>query len=334
MTASNHGAATILVTGGAGYIGAHAVHHLRDAGYQPVVLDDMSTGCLENIPADIPVIEGDVGDTGLLAEIFTGHRINAVMHFAGSVIVRESVSDPGSYYANNTANTLILMRQMATFNIPHLVFSSSAAVYGALVPDEIPVSEDTMTRPVNPYGSSKLMSERMILDVVQAHGMSASILRYFNVAGADAAGRAGQSTPRATHLIKVAAECAVGRREQVEIFGDDYPTPDGTCIRDYIHVDDLISAHLLTLDNLLDGGGTEVFNCGYGHGYSVISVLDTVEQVTGRAIKRVKAERRVGDPPILVANSDKLRKKLGWLPLYDSLETIVASAVSWERSLM
>ena len=332
MTESDHAGGEILVTGGAGYIGAHAVHHLRDVGYHPVVLDDLSTGCPDNLPGDIPFIKGDVGDADLLTRIFTDRRISAVMHFAGSVVVSESVSDPGCYYANNTANTLTLVRQMAAFNISRLVFSSSAAVYGTPARDETPVDEDAPTCPVNPYGSSKLMSECIIRDLARAHGMSAAILRYFNVAGADAAGRVGQSTLRATHLIKVAAECVTGKRDLVEVFGADYPTPDGTCIRDYIHVDDLISAHLLALNALMCEGGIMVFNCGYGRGYSVLNVLDTVEHVTGRPLKRLSAERRAGDPPILVANADKIRKQLGWAPIHDSLEKIVASAVSWEQS--
>ncbi len=333
MTESDHAGGDILVTGGAGYIGAHAVHHLRDAGYRPVVLDDLSTGCPGNLPEETLLIEGDVGDADLLAGIFNDRRIAAVMHFAGSVVVAESVGDPGRYYANNTAKTLTLVRQMAAFKVSRLVFSSSAAVYGTPAPNETPVDEDAPTRPVNPYGSSKLMSERIILDLARAHGMSAALLRYFNVAGADAAGRAGQSTSKATHLIKVAAECATGKRDLVEVFGADYPTPDGTCIRDYIHVDDLISAHLLALNALIAEGGVMVFNCGYGRGYSVLKVLDTVEHVTGRALKRLPAARRAGDPSILVADADKIRKTLGWTPRHDSLESIIASAVSWEESL-
>ena len=254
------------------------------------------------------------------------------MHFAGSVVVPESVSDPGRYYANNTVNTLTLLRQMAASGVPYLVFSSTAAVYGAPAPDAGPLREDSRLHPVNPYGASKLMSERIVRDVACAHGMTAAILRYFNVAGADHLGRTGQSTRNATHLVKIAAEWATGKRDGVRIYGTDYPTPDGTCIRDYVHVDDLISAHLLALDHLFEGADTEVFNCGYGRGYSVAEVLDTVEQLVRRKLHRVQADRRVGDPPVLVANADKIRQRLGWTPCYDTLTEIVSSAIAWERT--
>lgn len=323
---------TVLVTGGTGYIGAHAVHHLLDAGHRPVVLDDLSNGCPANLPDQVTLIQSDVGDGKLLADVFAERQVEAVMHFAGSIVVPESVSDPGRYYANNTANTLTLVRQMAAAGIPHLVFSSTAAVYGAPAPDDGPVRENYQLQPVNPYGASKLMSERIVCDVSRAHGMTAAILRYFNVAGADSAGRTGQSTPNATHLIKIAAEWAAGRRDCVRIYGTDYPTPDGTCIRDYVHVDDLIAAHLLVLDHLWAGADTEVFNCGYGRGYSVAEVLDTVERLAGRELRRVPAGRRAGDPPVLIANADKIRQRLGWTPRHDTLNEIVSSAVAWERS--
>ncbi len=323
---------TVLVTGGAGYIGAHAVHRLLDAGHRPVVLDDISTGCSANLPDGVPLIQGDVGDVSLLADVFSKRHVDAVMHFAGSVVVPESVSDPGRYYANNTVNTLTLVRQMGTFGIPHLVFSSTAAVYGAPAPDEGPLRETSRLDPVSPYGASKLMSERIIRDVACVHGITAAILRYFNVAGADPGGRAGQSTPNATHLIKVAAEWAAGKRDYIRIYGTDYPTRDGTCIRDYIHVDDLVTAHLLVLDHLFAGADTDVFNCGYGRGHSVSEVLDTVERLAARELRRVPATRRAGDPPVLIADTSKIRQKLGWTPRHDELKEMVSSAVAWERS--
>ena len=324
---------TVLVTGGAGYIGAHAVHRLLDAGHRPVVLDDLSVGCPANLPDGVSLIQGDVGDEGLLADVFGRYRIEAVMHFAGSIVVSESFSDPGRYYANNTVNTLTLVRQMTAFGIPHLVFSSTAAVYGAPGPDDRPLRENGRLHPVSPYGASKLMSERIIRDLGRAHGITAAILRYFNVAGADPDGRAGQSTPNATHLIKVAAEWAAGKRDCIPIYGTDYPTRDGTCIRDYIHVDDLITAHLLALENLFGGADTEVFNCGYGRGYSVLEVLDTVERLAGRELRRVPSSRRAGDPPVLIADTHKIRKRLGWTPSHNQLDEMVCSAVAWERSL-
>lgn len=327
-------APTILVTGGGGYIGSHAVHHLIDHGYTPVVIDDFSTGQHAAIPSGVPVYEGNVGDGHLLARIFADHDVTAVMHFAGSIVVPESVANPGKYYANNSGNTLMVMVAMAKAEVRHLVFSSTAAVYGNPDPDLIPVTEDTPAKPINPYGMSKLMSEKMIADMTAAHGMTAVVLRYFNVAGADLKGRVGQSTPDATHLIKVATQVLTGQRDGMRIFGTDYDTPDGTCVRDYIHIDDLISAHLLALDHLIKGGGNLTLNCGYGHGFSVNDVINAMNALGEGEIAVELAERRDGDAAKLIADSTACRQQLGWTPRHDDLATIVASALSWEKTAL
>jgi UDP-glucose 4-epimerase len=324
-------AGAVLLTGGAGYIGAHAAWALVDAGREVVVLDDLSTGVRANLPAEAEFLLGDVGDEALLDELFARRAITDIVHFAGSIVVPESVTDPAKYYTNNTVKTLALLRAVMKAKIPRLVFSSTAAVYGA--PEIVPITEDMPLIPTNPYGTSKMMSERMIFDIGRAAGFSAVCLRYFNVAGADPAGRTGQSTPRATHLIKVAAEAATGKREGISVFGTDYPTPDNTCVRDYIHVSDLVTAHLLALDYLANGGASVALNCGYGHGFSVTEVLDVMDQVAKQPIPRAFAGRRAGDPPALVADSTRLRAAFGWMPAHDDLTEIVTSALAWERRL-
>lgn len=320
----------ILVTGGAGYIGSHAVLALQDAGYHPVVLDDLSTGQRRLVPAGVPLIVGSVGDRSVVEPTLTQHRIDAVMHFAGSIVVPESVSHPLLYYRNNTANSLALIEACQAVGVRRFIFSSTAAVYG--VPANIPVGEDEETRPINPYGATKLMTERMLLDTASAHGLGVVILRYFNVAGADPGGRSGQATPAATHLIKVACEAALGKRPTVTIFGEDYPTADGTGVRDYIHVSDLAHAHVLALA-AAPGGPPLILNCGYGHGASVRAVLAAVERAAGAPLPVRSGPRRAGDPPALVAKADRIRELLGWQPRYDDLDRIVAGALAWERSL-
>jgi len=319
----------VLVTGGAGYIGSHAVLALKDAGIPVVVYDNLSTGVRSAVPRDIPLIEGDIGDKGHLARAMAEHRIGAVMHFAGSIVVSESVERPLKYYLNNTQNSLGLIEACLGQGVRNLIFSSTAAVYGE--PESSPISEETPTRPINPYGASKLMTEQMLRDASAAHGLNVGILRYFNVAGADPAGRAGQNTPAATHLIKVAVQAALGLRDRISVFGTDYPTPDGTCIRDYIHVSDLANAHVLALRHLVNHGGNLLVNCAYGRGFSVREVLRAVEKVVGHPLPVTDAPRRAGDPPALVASADRIREVLGWRPAHDSLEEMVRTALEWER---
>jgi UDP-glucose 4-epimerase len=322
----------VLVTGGAGYIGAHAVLALADAGWPAVVLDDLSTGFAAAVPEGVPLIEGDVGDAALLARLFAEHGIGAVMHFAGSVVVPESVKNPLKYYDNNTARSRALIAAAVTAGVPHFIFSSTAAVYG--VAETVPVAEDAPTRPINPYGWSKLMTERMLADAAAAHPINYAALRYFNVAGADPKGRAGQSTRGATHLIKVAVEAATGRRDGVDVYGTDYDTPDGTGVRDYIHVADLAAAHVAALEKLVAAPGeSHVLNCGYGRGYSVLEVLDSVERVAGVRIARRLAPRRAGDPALLTADNRRILAALDWRPARDDLDTIVRDALAWERRL-
>lgn len=323
----------ILVTGGAGYIGSHAVHRLTDHGITPVIIDNLSTGLRQVIPDGIAFYEGSVGDSDLLLKIFNTHRIGAVLHFAGSVIVPESVANPAKYFTNNTANSLTLVKSMVSANIKKLVFSSTAAVYG--IPDEeIPIKEDAPKAPINPYGTSKLMSEMMIRYLVAAHDLKAVILRYFNVAGADRLGRTGQSTPEATHLIKVVAEVATGKRHELQIFGNDYDTPDGTCVRDYIHVDDLIAAHMLALDYLADtpADNSLTLNCGYGRGFSVMHVIEAARRISGEKIPVTIAPKRAGDPPVLTADSTACKNMLGWKPEADDLDIIIKTALDWETA--
>ncbi len=323
---------TILVTGGAGYIGSHAVLALHDAGRAVVVLDDLSTGFEWAIPAGVPLIRGDVGDMALVGRIVAEHKVGAVMHFAGSIVVPESVSDPLKYYRNNTGNSRNLIEAAVTAGVRHIIFSSTATVYGA--PDHPGLKETDPTQPINPYAMSKLMTERMLADAAAAHPFNYAVLRYFNVAGADPQGRSGQSTPEATHLIKVAAQVVTGQRSHVSVYGTDYPTADGTGVRDYIHVSDLASAHLAALDALVADPATSLtLNVGYGRGASVLEVLDAVDRVAGITLERRIEPRRPGDTAILVAAVDAVHAALDWTPRHDSLDRIIADALAWERSL-
>ena len=318
---------SILVTGGAGYIGSHVVQQLVERGERVVVLDNLSTGFRDAV-RDAELVVGDVGDGDVVCRTIAANDVDTVMHFAAHTVVPESVSNPLKYYGNNTCATRSLLASCIASGIAHFVFSSTAAVYG--MPASGVADEDTPTAPINPYGSSKLMSEMMLRDVCAATPMRSVVLRYFNVAGCDPAGRIGQSTRNATLLVKVACEHAVGKRESLAIFGTDYDTPDGTCIRDYIHVDDLASAHLRALDYLREGGASVTLNCGYGHGYSVREVLSTVERVSGRPLVVVEEGRRAGDPPALIARSDRLKALLRWQPRHDDLDVIVRTALAWE----
>jgi UDP-glucose 4-epimerase len=322
----------ILVTGGAGYIGSHLAHELADQGAEVVVLDDFSTGTPAAVQARATVVEGDVGDAALLREIIGERGIDAVVHFAGSIVVPESVAEPLKYYRNNTANSRTLIEAAVEGGVEAFVFSSTAAVYGE--PEASPVPEDARLAPMSPYGSSKLMTETMLRDAAAAHGLRYAALRYFNVAGADPRQRTGQSTPAATHLIKVAVQAALGLRERLDIFGTDYPTPDGTCVRDYIHVTDLARAHVAALDRLGGGGDSMVLNCGYGRGASVREVVEAVKRVSGADFPVREAPRRPGDPASLVAGVERIRGTLDWRPEYDDLDTIVAHALAWERRLL
>jgi UDP-glucose 4-epimerase len=319
---------SILVTGGAGYIGSHVARQLVERGERIVVLDNLSTGFREAV-LGAPLVVGDVGDTDLVERVLAEHDIDTAMHFAAHTVVPESVSNPLKYYGNNTCATRNFLACCSKAGVGHFVFSSTAAVYG--MPEAGIADETTATRPINPYGMSKLMSETMLRDLSAATPMRHVILRYFNVAGCDPEGRIGQSTPNATLLIKVACEHAVGKRPKLSIFGTDYPTADGTCVRDYIHVDDLADAHIRALTHLRVGGESLTLNCGYGHGYSVREVLDTVERIAGRPLELVEEPRRAGDPPMLIARSERLQALLGWKPRHDDLDFIVRTALSWER---
>jgi UDP-glucose 4-epimerase len=318
----------ILVTGGAGYIGSHTARQLGEAGETLVTLDNLSTGFRQAVLHG-ELVQGDSGDQELVSRILKQYDIDTVMHFAAHTVVPESVENPLKYYANNTCNTRNLLACCAQAGVKHFVFSSTAAVYG--IPETAMAYEDTPTQPINPYGTSKLMSEMMLRDLAAASDMRYVALRYFNVAGCDLESRIGQSTPRATLLTKVACEAAVGKRDAVYIFGTDYPTTDGTGVRDYIHVEDLAAAHVKALDYLRGGGESTTLNCGYGHGYSVRELLQSVEKANGAALNIIEAERRAGDPPELVAGADKVRKVLGWTPRYDDLSIITRSALAWER---
>lgn len=325
-------AKSVLVTGGAGYIGSHAVLALLDTGHMPVVIDNLVTGFRWAVPDSVPFVEGNVADESLVAKTIADHRIDAIMHFAGSVVVPESVSDPLKYYRNNTAASRSLIESAVKGGVKHFIFSSTAATYG--IPDVSPVREDTPTRPINPYGMSKLMTEYMLQDVAAAHDFNYCALRYFNVAGADPQGRSGQSTAGATHLIKVAVEAALGKRESVSVYGTDYDTEDGTGVRDYIHVSDLAAAHVIALEALIDAPATShTLNCGYGHGYSVMQVLDAVDRVTNRTVTRNLEGRRAGDPDALISDNREIVARFGWQPKYDDLDTIVSDALQWERKL-
>ncbi len=319
----------VLVTGGAGYIGSHAVLALRDGGWPIAVIDNLVTGFRWAVPADVPFYEGDIEDAGLLTRIFAEQQIGAIMHFAGSVVVPESVADPLKYYHNNTAKTRALLASAAAAGIPHFIFSSTAAVYG--IPSDEPVTEEYPKAPANPYGTSKLMTELMLADVAAAHSINYCALRYFNVAGADPAGRTGQSTLGATSLIKVTTEVAAGKRPALEVFGDDWPTPDGTGVRDFIHVSDLADAHVLALEALIaDPKTSHVLNCGYGRGNSVREVITAVEKVCGHAVAYRVVPRRSGDIAMMVADSTALKQRFGWHPKHASLDEIVTTALAWE----
>lgn len=320
-----------MVTGGAGYIGSHVTLALQEAGWDVVVIDDLSAGRREAVPAAVPFIQGDVGDPVTISAAMAAHRPDAVLHFAGSIVVSESVTDPLKYYRNNTSASRTLIEAAVNAGVSAFLFSSTAATYG--VPTCVPIDEETPTAPINPYGTSKLCTEFVLRDVAAAAPMRYVALRYFNVAGADPGGRTGQTTPISTHLIKIACEAVVGKRRYFEIYGDDYPTPDGTCIRDYIHVSDLAKAHVVAINYLAEGGESAIFNCGYGHGYSVKEVVDVVRAVADRPLDVRMAPRRPGDPPALVADSTKLRTRLGWQPQYDDLRFIVETALTWERKL-
>ena len=319
----------VLVTGGAGYIGSHMVLALIDAGEDVVVLDNLSTGFRACVHPQARLVVGDVADAALVERLISEHGIEAVVHFAAKLIVPESVTDPLDYYLANTVKTRALLSTLLAANVKRFVFSSTAAVYGTTGME--PVSEDAATLPISPYGSSKLMTEWMLRDSAAAYGLNYVALRYFNVAGADPLGRSGQLTQNATHLIKVACESAVGKRPGMEVFGTDYPTPDGTCVRDYIHVTDLVSAHLDALRHLRAGGETLTLNCGYGTGYSVLEVIDTVQRVSGVNFPVKMSPSRAGDPPAIVAGAARIRANLGWKPALDYLPTIVEHALKWER---
>lgn len=322
---------SVLVTGGAGYIGSHMVWRLLDDGEDVVVLDRLSTGFDWAVPREAKLVVGDAGDPECIADLFANNDIEAVIHFAGSIVVPESVADPLSYYLNNTAKTRTLLEACVSAGMGNFIFSSTAAVYGT--PETIPVKEGADLRPESPYGMSKLMIEYMLSDVAAAHPLRYAALRYFNVAGADPAGRTGQSTQNATHLIKVATQAALSKRSHMDVYGTDYPTPDGTCIRDYIHVTDLVEAHYLALRHLRQGGDNLVANCGYGRGYSVLEVVDAVKSASGNDFPVHMAERRPGDAVTIVADPGLLKDTLQWEPQHDDLDQIVSNALAWEAAL-
>jgi UDP-glucose 4-epimerase len=321
---------SVLVTGGAGYIGSHTLLQLVARGERVVVLDDLSTGFRQAL-GDVPLVVGNVGDRALVDRVLAEHRVDTVVHFAAHTIVPESVSNPLKYYGNNTCATRSLLEAASQAGVQHFVFSSTAAVYG--IPDGGQAAEETPTAPINPYGTSKLMSEWMLRDLCAVTPMRHVVLRYFNVAGCDTQGRIGQSTRAATLLVKVACEAAVGKRPYLSVFGTDFPTPDGTGVRDYIHVEDLASAHVNALGYLRDGGKSMIANCGYGHGFSVREVISSVEKIAGIKLAVREEGRRAGDPPSLIARADKVRQVLGWTPRLDDLDTIVRTALDWERRL-
>jgi UDP-glucose 4-epimerase len=321
-----------LIVGGAGYIGSHVVLDLVQHGEEVVVIDDLSTGFRELLPDSVALVQGDFGNAELLDDVIARHGVNAIIHFAAKIVVPESVSDPLRYYLNNTSKARTLIEVAVKHGIKHFIFSSTAAVYGDA--REMPVTEETATVPVSPYGRSKLMVEWMLQDSARAYGLTPVILRYFNVAGADPLGRSGQITRNSTHLIKVAAEAVTGVRDGMRVYGTDYPTADGTCVRDYIHVSDLARAHALALDYLRQNGQSTVLNCAYGRGYSVLDVLKSVKHVSGVDFPTEMAPRRPGDPATIIASGEKIRSVLGWQPQFDDLDQIVAHALAWEKHLI
>jgi UDP-glucose 4-epimerase len=323
---------TVLVTGGAGYIGSHMVHALVEAGESVVVVDNLSTGFSAFLPEGVPLFIGDAADENLVEGVIAAHKVESIAHFAGSVVVPESMRDPLGYYRNNAMTTRSLLNVAVKCGVNHFIFSSTAAVYGN--PDQMPVPEHAPTRPLSPYGSSKLMAEIMLHDVASAHGMNYVVLRYFNVAGADPQARIGLATVGATHLLKVAVEAATGQRAKIDVFGTDYPTPDGSCIRDFIHVSDLAQAHLAALAYLRRGGASTTLNCGYGRGYSVLETIEAVRRVAARNFAVQYAPRRPGDIMTMVADASRIRKLLDWTPKYDDLDTIAAHALAWEEKLL
>jgi UDP-glucose 4-epimerase len=318
----------VLVTGGAGYIGSHVVRQLGQAGHDIVVFDNLSTGYRWAVTAGELVV-GDLGDTAAIEALFSNHEFEAVLHFAANIVVPESVANPLKYYGNNTRNTLNLLQAVEKHQVPYMVFSSTAAVYG--MPEQTVLTEDLPLAPINPYGASKMMSERMITDLAAATDLNYVILRYFNVAGANPDGLLGQATPEATHLIKVACECVTGQRDGMSVFGTDYDTRDGTCIRDYIHVEDLAKAHVMALDYMANGGESRILNCGYGRGFTVQEVIDVVRQQSGMDFSVEETGRRAGDPAALMADNTRIKETLGWAPDFDDLNTIVGTALAWEK---
>jgi UDP-glucose 4-epimerase len=321
----------VLVTGGAGYIGSHMVLALIESGETAVVLDNLSTGFWWAVPEDVPLVIGDMGDPALVERLIEDHGVTDIVHFAAKIVVPESVADPLGYYENNTVKSRSLIASAVRKGVRNIIFSSTAAVYGE--PKNNPVTEDAPTDPVSPYGRSKLMTEWMLQDAAQANGLRYAALRYFNVAGADPKGRTGQSTPAATHLIKVAVQTALGDRPFLEVFGTDYPTPDGSCLRDYIQVSDLADAHLCALRHLRSGGNSLTVNCGYGRGYSVLDVVKVVQTVSGVNFDVRFSPRRLGDPAAIVAQAERVRSELGWVPRHDNLDGIVAQALAWEKAV-
>jgi UDP-glucose 4-epimerase len=323
---------TVLVTGGAGYIGCHTVHALVDAGESVVVVDNLSSGFSAFVPEGVPLFIGDAADESLIENVVAAHGVDSIIHFAGSVIVADSMRDPLGYYRNNTMTTQSLLKAAVACGVGKFIFSSTAAVYGN--PDQVPVREDAPTRPMSPYGFSKLMTEIMLHDVAAAHGIDYVALRYFNVAGADPQGRIGLATAGATHLLKIAVEAATGQRSKIDVFGTDYPTPDGSCIRDFIHVSDLADAHRAALSYLRRGGGSTTLNCGYGRGYSVLESIAAVRRVAGRNFAVQQADRRPGDIMTMVADTSLIHATLDWTPRYDDLDTIATHALAWERKMV
>ena len=322
---------TVLVTGGAGYIGSHMVQALKEAGESVVVIDTLSTGFADVLPDGVPLLVGDAGDETVVGNAIARHGVESIIHFAGSIVVPDSMRDPLGYYRNNTMTTRSLLNAAVKAGVSRFIFSSTAAVYGD--PDQVPVPENAPTRPLSPYGSSKLMTEIMLHDVASAHGMNYVVLRYFNVAGADPLARMGLATVGATHLLKIAVEAATGQRAKIDVFGTDYPTPDGSCIRDFIHVSDLAQAHRAALSYLRGGGGSVTLNCGYGRGYSVLETIEAVRRVSGRNFAVSYAPRRPGDIMAMVADTSRIRGVLDWTPQYDDLETIATHALAWEWKL-